>query len=121
MAARLRLLVVDDAEEIRVTLRAALLQLGHIVEMGESAETGLDMFEAGRFDAVITDLYLPGMNGDQFARLVKRQDADCPVILLTAYPPARTPEGVDVILIKPFTTTALQNTLLKARGGGILR
>src|SRR5687768_13912710 len=63
MAARLRLLVVDDAEEIRVTLRAALLQLGHIVEMGESAETGLEMFEAGRFDAVITDLYLPGMNG----------------------------------------------------------
>ena len=119
MAARLRLLVVDDAEEIRVTLKAALTKLGHIAELVESAESALEIFDAGRFDAVIVDLYLPGMNGDQLARLIKRQDGECPIILLTAYPPAQVPEGINEVLIKPFTTAALHASLTRARGNAI--
>ena len=119
MAARMRLLVVDDAEEIRVTIQAALTKLGHIAELVESAESALEIFDAGRFDAIIVDLYLPGMNGDQFARLVKRQDAECPIILLTAYPPARTPEGIDEVLVKPFTTAALHTVLTRVGGNAL--
>ena len=116
MAVRLRLLVVDDEEAMRDTLRAALSKLGHLAEVVSSGEEALEALDSGRFDLVITDLYLGGMNGDQLARMVKRQDGETPVILLTAYPPAQTPDGVDQVLIKPFNVETLRDVLQRARG-----
>src|SRR5262245_40644509 len=102
MATAMRVLVVDDMEEIRTIVGLALGFLGHIAELVDTAEKALKAFDADRFDVLITDLCLPGMNGDQLARRVKREDAGCLIILLTGYPPQRTPEGVDVVLPKPF-------------------
>ena len=111
----MRIMVVDDEESVRDTLRIALNNLGHSSETVSSAEDALSIFDAGRFDLVITDLYLPGMNGDQLARIVKREDGEKPVILLTAYPPRELPADVDSILIKPFSIESLRETLAKVR------
>ena len=73
------------------------------------------MFDSGRFDIVITDLFLPGMNGDQLARIVKREDGEKPVILLTAYPPREIPPDVDAVLLKPFSLELLREMLAKVR------
>ena len=118
---RFRLLVVDDSEEVRVTLKIAVDQLGHSAEIVDCAETALERFDSGRFDAVITDLYLPGMDGDQLARLIKRQDAEIPIILLTAYPPARLPDDIDTLLVKPFNVQNLSEALQNARGQALRR
>ena len=108
-------MVVDDEESVRDTMRIALSNLGHTAEIASSAEDALAVFDAGRFDVVITDLFLPGMNGDQFARIVKREDGEKPVILLTAYPPREIPADVDSILLKPFSLESLRETLTKVR------
>jgi CheY-like chemotaxis protein len=108
-------MVVDDEESVRDTMRIALNNLGHSAETVGSAEDALSVFDAGRFDVVITDLFLPGMNGDQLARIVKREDGEKPVILLTAYPPREIPADVDSVLLKPFSLEALRETLNKVR------
>jgi CheY-like chemotaxis protein len=108
-------MVVDDEESVRDTMRIALSNLGHTAETVSSAEDALSVFDAGRFDVVITDLFLPGMNGDQLARIVKREDGEKPVILLTAYPPREIPADVDSILLKPFSIESLRETLTKVR------
>jgi CheY-like chemotaxis protein len=115
MAARLRVMVVDDEESVRDTMRIALNSLGHSAETVSSAEDALAVFDSGRFDIVITDLFLPGMNGDQLARIVKREDGEKPVILLTAYPPREIPPDVDSVLLKPFSLESLREILAKVR------
>lgn len=107
---------MDDEEPIRETLSAVLWKLGHTAEAAESAEAAFEVFDSGRFDVVITDLHLPGMRGDQFARIVKRENGEMPVILLTAFPPAQTPEGIDHIIVKPCSIDTLKEAFAAVRG-----
>ena len=115
MTGRRRVLVVDDEDRVCELMQVALERCGYAAETARSAEAGLELFDAGRFDLVVTDLYLPGMNGDQFARMIKRQDGEIPIILLTAYPPAQVPPDVDSILVKPFSVDALKEAIAQAR------
>ena len=96
-------------------MQVALEKCGYTAETAKSGEEGLELFDAGRFDLVVTDLYLPGMNGEQLARAIKRQDGEIPIILLSAYPPAEIPPDVDSILVKPFTIDALKEAIAQAR------
>ena len=106
---------MDDEDRVCELMQVALERCGYAAETARSAEAGLELFDAGRFDLVVTDLYLPGMNGDQFARMIKRQDGEIPIIPLTAYPPAQVPPDVDSILVKPFSVDALKEAIAQAR------
>ena len=116
MPTALRVLLVDDEPCMRESMSAALSQLGFIVKVVEGAEAAIKAFDAGWFDVVIVDFRLPGIDGEQFAQVIKGRDSATPVILATGQPPDQMREGVDYVLTKPFDLESLRLALLTVCG-----
>lgn len=113
-----RVLCVDDDPRLRQLLTATLTQLGHQVEVADGGQAGIEAFDAGRFDVVITDLGMPEVDGRVVAKAIKDQSPATPVILLTGWgtrlqTEEDMPEGVDLVLGKPVTPDQLQAALAK--------
>jgi two-component system response regulator AtoC len=80
-----RILIIDDEATIRSSLQEALIQDGYEVEVAEAGEAALAMCRGGRFDLVVTDLNLPGVNGLEILNALRNQGDQTPVIMMTAY------------------------------------
>jgi len=80
-----RILVVDDERVVRQVITDMLSELGHESITAESGLEGLETFRKERFDLVLTDLGMPGMNGLQLARLMRSIDDQTPIVLLTGW------------------------------------
>ena len=78
-----RILVVEDEEKLRRVLQLQLMSAGFEVDQAASAEEGLKL--ADRADMVLTDLKLPRMDGQEFLGLIRRQNAQVPVVMMTAF------------------------------------
>jgi CheY-like chemotaxis protein/anti-sigma regulatory factor (Ser/Thr protein kinase) len=109
---RLRLLIVDDDPILLRSLRDVLETDGHVVAAFNDGNAAVGAFDtamgqpAARFDAVITDLGMPAMDGRRVAAAIKLASADTPVILLTGWgerlrAEEEMPPHVDCILSKP--------------------
>jgi PAS domain S-box-containing protein len=108
---RLRLLLVDDDPLLLKSLRDVLEPDGHVVVTANDGQSGIDEFRAAttrneRFDAVITDLGMPYVDGRQVAEAVKRSSPSTLVILLTGWGQRLIAEGevpphVDCVISKP--------------------
>ncbi len=113
-----RILVVDDEPAVADTIRMVLAFRGHKVEVADSAEAALNVFAAGKYDLVITDLSLPKMDGLNLAGAIKERAPKQPIILVTAY--AESIQGdkerlakIDFLMGKPFSLEQLQEGLVK--------
>jgi CheY-like chemotaxis protein len=111
-----RILVVDDEPQVADTIRMVLVMSGHKVEVTESASQALGVYEAGKYDLVISDYSLGKMNGLELARLIKEKCATQPFILITAYAETMALKkealiNVDYLMGKPFPLTQLQEAL----------
>ncbi len=106
-----RILVVDDEPAVGEALSLLLAYDGHRTEYAPSGEAALTRFKPQDFDLVITDFRMPGMKGDQLASAIKQQAGQTPVILLTAFPPARLPSAIDWMTLKPFTLADLRKAI----------
>jgi two-component system, NtrC family, response regulator AtoC len=80
-----RLLVVDDDEGLRSFLEAALTSEGHEVTLAVDGADALRRLDAAGFDAVLTDLKMPGVDGMQVLQHVRAEHPGTQVILLTAH------------------------------------
>src|SRR5579863_3974603 len=103
-----RILVVDDEPPVAETIRLVLASSGHAVEVAGDAQQALGLYQAGRFDLVITDFSLPGMDGLDLARELKRLSASQPIIMITAYAQMMASDGetvpnIDFLMGKPFS------------------
>lgn len=78
-----RILVVEDDERIRSSMRLALEDEGYEIGEAASGEDALDLFEAEHFDLALIDLMLPGMDGFECCRALRRNSA-IPIIIVTA-------------------------------------
>src|SRR5687768_2399830 len=83
MGFMVRVLVVDDDEGIRGSLRLALEDEGYVVDDAESGEAALEQFAAHPADVVLLDLMLPGMDGYECCRRLRRS-SDVPIIVVSA-------------------------------------
>jgi CheY-like chemotaxis protein len=105
---RTRLLVVDDEDFVRELL-SEILEVEHCdVYVAESGGEALSMFREMEFDAVFTDVGMPGMSGWELAREIKQIDASIPIAVITGWGEAvgsheQKAAGVDWIVAKPFT------------------
>ena len=113
-------LVTDDQPHIAEVIRLSLERTGCRVELAASGEAALRKADAGRIDLLIIDLAMPGMNGFETVRQLRRKPgcADLPVIVLTGSGDAqlRTEAerlGVAAFLTKPFSPTELQRRVQK--------
>lgn len=106
-----RILVVDDERQITRMLRASLQSSGYEVLTAGNGVEGLEMFESGRPDLIITDLAMPEMNGLELTEAVRRLDRT-PIIVLSvrdtdAMKVKALDEGADDYLTKPFSVPEL--------------
>ncbi len=110
-----RLLIVDDEPEIAATLRRSLTRLGYHVEAFSSATTALRSFGADpdRFDAVVTDVVMPELNGTEFAKRLREVRPSLPILFLTGFAPQLPPlDGPPpMVVAKPVDPVALAHRL----------
>jgi two-component system response regulator AtoC len=113
-----RILVIDDEAILRDAMTEALCRAGHEAESAEAGRLGLDRFGEERFDLLITDLRMPGMDGIAVLEEAKRTAPDVPVVVVTAHGTVETAvgamkKGAYDFIIKPFKLDELE--LLVAR------
>ena len=104
-----RLLVVDDEDFVRDLLKEMLEGENCEVELAESGNEALAMFRESQFDAVCTDVGMPGMSGWELAREIRQLDQRIPIAVITGWGEAvgsneQKAAGVDWVIAKPFTT-----------------
>src|SRR4030095_1817600 len=81
-----RILIIDDEENIRRLTRLSLQAAGYEVGEASDGERGLKVFADGSaWDAVLVDQRMPGMDGLETLKHVKKRDAAARVIMATAY------------------------------------
>ena len=78
-----RILAVEDDERIRAALRMALEDEGWSVVEAESGEDAVELFDASLPDVVLIDIMLPGIDGFELCRTLRRS-SDVPIIMVTA-------------------------------------
>jgi two-component system alkaline phosphatase synthesis response regulator PhoP len=79
-----RLLLVEDEPGLVFTLTDRLMREGYAVDHSGDGESALERAASGAFDLVLLDVMLPGMNGFDVLRELRRRGAETPVIVLTA-------------------------------------
>jgi DNA-binding NtrC family response regulator len=112
-----RILVVEDEEKLRRVIELQLAGSGFDVEKAASAEEGLKVVD--RADLVLTDLKLPKMDGLEFLTVIRRQNANVPVVMMTAFGSVETAvgamkAGATDFLLKPFSLDHLMQVVHKA-------
>jgi DNA-binding response OmpR family regulator len=103
----MRILIVEDEKPLREGLMDLLNAAGHETEAAADGPDGLDLATREPFDLVILDLMLPGMDGLEVCRLVRRVRPDLPILMLTARGSeddkvAGFSAGADDYVAKPF-------------------
>ena len=79
------ILVVDDLRSMRLTLGGILEEEGHNVVMAEDGYQAIEAVRKSHFDIIFMDIKMPGINGVQTFREVKKIDPDTAVVMMTAY------------------------------------
>ena len=101
------ILVVDDLRSMRVTLGGILEDKGHNVVMVENGYQAIEAVKKTLFDVIFIDIKMPGINGVQTFREIKRIDRKAVVIMMTAYSvedllKEALEEGAYATVYKPF-------------------
>ena len=111
-------LIVDDDGELRSLVGKMLSMLGYEVCLAESGETALTIFFRNKFDIVLADYEMPGMDGVTLAHRIKRSSPGTRVVLMTGAAKEavlfRTGTAVDRVLLKPFTLAEMGETISSA-------
>ncbi len=80
-----RVLVIDDEEAIRKSFTLALEDTDYQVDTAESGEKGLEKTQNTAYDLIFLDLRMPGMNGFETLRELRKMDQHLPVYIITAF------------------------------------
>jgi len=112
---RKRILIVDDQEEVRETIKMLLNLDEHTVTEASSGKEALELFKPDHFDLVMTDYAMAGMRGDVLAARLKQIAPSQLILMVTgsAAEESAVALKVDGLLGKPF----LLNELRQALGG----
>ncbi len=106
-----RILAVEDDERIRTAVKMALEDEGWVVEEAGTGEAALDSFNRSPADVVLIDIMLPGVDGFEVCRSLRRT-SDVPIVMVTARADthdvvAGLEAGADDYLTKPFAPKEL--------------
>jgi signal transduction histidine kinase/ActR/RegA family two-component response regulator len=109
---QLRILVVDDEESVRDLLLEILDSEGCVVSTAADGHEALALFESREFDAVFTDVGMPGMSGWELAGTIRQQRKNMPIAVITGWGEAvgsneQKEAGVDWVVAKPFTAECI--------------
>ena len=113
----MKILVVDDDEAVRESLRRSLTFNGYSVVLAENGEQALNIINQQQLDGMILDVMMPQIDGLQVCRELRNRGDDMPILMLTARDAiservAGLDAGADDYLPKPF---ALEELLARLR------
>ncbi|HKS32046.1 MAG: transcriptional regulator [Verrucomicrobia bacterium] len=109
-------LVVDDDESLQNLFKLFLKKIGFSRVVVGTVKEAIAALEKQRFDLVFLDLKLPDGPADDVYDFVKREQPDCPIIIITGYPDSEMldrilAKGPITVLKKPLKTEQLQQTV----------
>jgi len=112
MSNKANILIIEDEEAIRNGLIDVLIFHGFSTDFAADGNTGLDKALTGKFDLILLDVMLPGMDGFAICEAIRKEDREQPIIMLTA----KTGDediiqglqlGADDYVAKPFSIAQL--------------
>ncbi len=123
--ARPRLLVVDDDEALLEVTADLFRDHGYDVVTTATAGAALECLSRGAFDALFSDIMMPGMSGLELLRAARQHDLDLPVVLVTGGPTLQgalvaLDEGALQYLVKPVPSADLLRSAARAVSLGTL-
>jgi DNA-binding NtrC family response regulator len=121
-----RVCVVDDQELMRDSLAETLSREDHEVDAFARPAEALDRIKRTHYDAIVSDLKMPGMDGVSLLRALRQAGVDAPVILMTAYGTVQSAVeamklGAYDYITKPFEAEELSMLVDRAVQHGRLR
>ncbi|MBF0264500.1 MAG: response regulator [Gammaproteobacteria bacterium] len=115
-------LIVDDDETNRFIAHNTLTELGFKVTLADSGERALKLIETMKFDIILMDIHMPGLNGWETTKQIRQSDkpeiSSIPIIGFTADVLKHSHEkcnkaGMNNIISKPYTANELKSTILQ--------
>jgi len=115
----MRLMVIDDEAIVGKRLRQVFSKMGFVVEVFDSPVQAMRAAEDHKFDIVVTDLKMEGMDGMEVLSRVRQLNPAIRVIIITGYAQPETAEeafklGVFDFIPKPFRLEQLKEAILRA-------
>jgi CheY-like chemotaxis protein len=114
-----RILLVDDEESIRLLFKEELEEEGYLIDLASNGFEALEKLKAQRFDLVVLDIKMPGMDGIQTLNEIKKIDKDQRVVLLSAYMEFKQDFSSwvsDAYVVKSADTRELKDTIKNILG-----
>ncbi|MBI5674586.1 MAG: response regulator [Nitrospirae bacterium] len=114
-----KILVIDDEAIVRMSCERALASEGCEVKTAESGNVGINMLENEPFNLILLDMKMPGMDGLEVLKIVKKRWAETKVIIVTGYSTDQTAAetlklGACDFIEKPFTPDTLAASVAEA-------
>ena len=113
----MKILIVDDSSTMRRIIINTLSRIGYtdVVE-GENGRSGLEKLGQGGVEMIITDWDMPEMDGLEFVRTVRGQNAAIPILMVTTHAAKENimealQAGVNSYVVKPFTLDTLKEKI----------
>jgi two-component system copper resistance phosphate regulon response regulator CusR len=108
----MRLLLVEDEEKVISFVQRGLAAERFAVDVARNGQEGLELAQSYDYDVIVLDLLLPGLDGTEVLRRIRRSDSQVPILILTARDAVRDKvahfeAGADDYLTKPFAFAEL--------------
>lgn len=110
------ILLVEDSPEVSLSVREILAAAGHSVEDASSGREALTRLEGGRFDVIVSDIWMPEMDGIALLKELRGGGNEIPVVVisggapnapLTYTAPLAATFGANIVVYKPFERAEL--------------
>ncbi len=111
-----RILLVEDSPEVSLSVSEILASAGHSVEEAPSGKEALKALKAGKFDAIVSDIWMPEMDGIALLKEIRGAGNTIPVVVisggapnapLTYTAPLAATFGANLVVYKPFEKAEL--------------
>jgi EAL domain-containing protein (putative c-di-GMP-specific phosphodiesterase class I) len=114
-----RVLVAEDDDQVRRPLMRCLLLAGYEVTGAENGRQAHELLSSAAFDAVVSDIAMPEIDGIQLLRMIRERDTDLPVVLVTGAPHVATAMqavrlGALLYLTKPVDLDEIKRVVARA-------
>jgi CheY-like chemotaxis protein len=112
----MHIVIIDDEDVVAQTLAEAVRVQGHTVAVGRSGSEALALLAEKRPDALFLDLVMPGLSGVDLVRMIRRDNPDLPIVVVTGWAGPKDLDevrqlGVTDIVEKPWALKYVDEAL----------
>jgi EAL domain-containing protein (putative c-di-GMP-specific phosphodiesterase class I) len=112
-------LIVEDDDRVATFFERSLRERSYLIHRASSGEDAMGLTQTMSFDAIVSDIAMPGLDGIQLLKRVRERDSDVPFVLVTGKPEIQSAinaveYGALSYLVKPIRPRELQEAVAKA-------